>query len=189
MSTETLARSGGGLLDQRLSLGGGEQRLLAPVAGHGHHHTVKQTGRPLDDIQVAVGQGVEAAGINDRSHARNRSRAGTKKEPGRFVRALKIEFVKNLPGSAPGDHGIHRRSRGHDDWRRRELRLGQPHGRRHKAISSILPRSASGSFGLISTSTRNGVEASPVGTTVVMISTSSAFSVSPLISKLSRSPN
>jgi hypothetical protein len=33
---------------------------------------------------VAVGQGVEAAGINDRSHARNRSRAGTKKEPGQL---------------------------------------------------------------------------------------------------------
>ena len=50
-----IGQPGGGLLNHGFSLGGGEQRLLAPVAGHGHHHTVKQTGRPLDDIQVAVG--------------------------------------------------------------------------------------------------------------------------------------
>jgi len=43
---------------------------------------------------VAVGQGVEAAGINDRSHARNRSRAATKKEPGQSPGLLIIYPLK-----------------------------------------------------------------------------------------------
>ncbi len=45
-----------------------EEWLFALVLGHGHDDAVKQLGRALNDVQMAVGQRVEAAGINCRSH-------------------------------------------------------------------------------------------------------------------------
>ena len=72
------------MLNHRLSLGRAEQRLFFPFTCYSHYHVVEQTGRPLDDIEVAVSQGIEAAGINARFQGRDSSRCTLKKEPGQL---------------------------------------------------------------------------------------------------------
>src|ERR1041385_5220158 len=36
-----------------------------------HDDFVEEFGRALDEVEVAIGQGIEAAGINDRAHGRS----------------------------------------------------------------------------------------------------------------------
>ena len=45
-----------------------KQRILHVIIGNGHNHPFKQLGRPLNHIQVAVGDRIKAAGINHRTH-------------------------------------------------------------------------------------------------------------------------
>ncbi|GIT06024.1 MAG: hypothetical protein CM1200mP29_14350 [Verrucomicrobiota bacterium] len=66
-----------------LSLGGAQQRLFSPLR-LSHYHVVEQTGRPLDDIEVAVSRGSKLPGINDRFQGRGLYRCTLKKEPGQL---------------------------------------------------------------------------------------------------------
>ncbi len=45
-----------------------EQRLLLLVVRDGDDHFIEEFARPLDDIEVAVGDWIKAAGINRASH-------------------------------------------------------------------------------------------------------------------------
>jgi len=46
-----------------------EHRAFLRARGHGHNHPVKQPGRTMNQIEVAIGRRVKAAGINRRPHA------------------------------------------------------------------------------------------------------------------------
>ena len=83
------------MLNHRLSIGWVEQSLLFPFTRYSHYHVVEQTGRPLDDIEVAVSQGIEAAGINDRFQGRDSSRCTLKKEPGQLPGFSRINSLKS----------------------------------------------------------------------------------------------
>ena len=55
-------------LNQSEALFGGEKRALARVAGDGDSDAVKQPGRAVEHVEVAVGQRVKGAGINAVTH-------------------------------------------------------------------------------------------------------------------------
>ena len=55
-----MGRGGADLLQALLEA---EGRLLAGVLQHGHHYAVKQACCPLDQVEVAQGEGIEAAGV------------------------------------------------------------------------------------------------------------------------------
>jgi hypothetical protein len=46
------------------------------VVRHGHKHFVEKKGRPLKDIQVAVGNGIERAGVKSANHGGKGRKAG-----------------------------------------------------------------------------------------------------------------
>ncbi len=57
-------------LDQAESLGGVEERLFILVERDAYDHFVEEAGGARHDIEVAVGHGVEGAGINTDCHSR-----------------------------------------------------------------------------------------------------------------------
>ena len=57
-----------GRFHQRHALGQREQGMLALVFRDGDDDTVKQLRRPLDDVQMAVGERIKTAGINRGAH-------------------------------------------------------------------------------------------------------------------------
>ena len=45
-----------------------KERSFALVSGHGHDDVIEQLRGAMDQVQMAVGQGIEAAGVDHRSH-------------------------------------------------------------------------------------------------------------------------
>jgi hypothetical protein len=57
-----------GTTNHLLALFAGKQRGFGFIGGDGNYHPIKQPGSPVDQIQVAIGHGIETPWIDDCSH-------------------------------------------------------------------------------------------------------------------------
>jgi len=71
-----------GLGDHFLALGHGKERAFAFAERHRHDDAVEQPGSPLQNVQMAVGERIEAPGIDGSTHDRHASMERAKDEAG-----------------------------------------------------------------------------------------------------------